>query len=353
MSSTSVDLGFMETDYEPWEVECRYFPSKVGGRPAWLDLKNLPAVTEMLCPHCQQPRKFLLQVYAPDNEVSEAFHRTIFLFLCTTNSCWTEPARSPVLVLRSQLGRDNDYYPSSAPEEGGRWRPDLVVGLHTAVCAVCGARGDSKCGKCRVVAYCGQAHQKLDWRAGGHKARCGQNSGSVPAPSPVSWCLKEGLLDMEEEPDGAEDPGDKEKYEEMAAMVGSGSLADCEGLEEVERDQVEDAVCERFRGRVRRAPGQVVRYERGGRPLVCTASPALESPPACQECGGERSLEFQVMPQLLTELRLGLDDCPGLDWGSLYVYTCQASCPIARGYVREHVQIRNFDNTNLPGTDIG
>ena len=136
-------------------------------------------------------------------------------------------------------------------------------------------------------------------------------------------------------------------------MVGSGSLADCEGLEEVEREQVEDAVCERFRGRVSRAPGQVVRYERGGQPLLCTSSPALEPPPACQHCGAERSLEFQVMPQLLTELGLGLDTCQGLDWGSLYVYTCQASCPIPRGYYQEHVQIRNFDDTNLPLTDRG
>ena len=351
MTST-VDLGFFEQDYEPWEVECRYFPSKVGGRPAWLDLKDLPSVSEMECPQCQQPRKFLLQVYAPDNKVSEAFHRTIFLFICTTNACWTEADRSPVLVLRSQLGRDNDYYPSSAPEEGGLWRPDLVAGVFTSVCAVCGARGESRCGQCRAVSYCGQAHQKLDWRSGGHKARCGQSS--QPAqPSPVSWCLREGLLDMEEEPDTVEDTRDMDKYEEMAAMAGSGSLADCEGLEDVEREQVEDRLCERFRARVSRAPAQVVRYERGGQPLLCTASPALQPPPGCQQCGGERTLEFQVMPQLLTELGLGLDTCQGLDWGSLYVYTCEASCPIAGGYYREHVQIRNFDNTNLPLTERG
>ena len=123
MNPTNVDLGFLETDYEAWEVESRFFPSKVGGKPAWLDLKYLPAVSEMLCPDCQMPRKFLLQVYAPDNNSSQAFHRTIFLFICTTNSCWTESDRSPVLVLRSQLCRDNDYYPSSPPEEGGAWRP--------------------------------------------------------------------------------------------------------------------------------------------------------------------------------------------------------------------------------------
>ena len=62
MNSTNVDLGFLETDYEAWEVASRHFPSKVGGKPAWLDLKYLPAVTEMECQDCHQPRKFLLQV---------------------------------------------------------------------------------------------------------------------------------------------------------------------------------------------------------------------------------------------------------------------------------------------------
>ena len=344
MSCTNVDLGFVETDYESWEVESRYFPSKVGGKPAWLDLKDLPAVSELECPGCQQPRKFLLQVYAPDNNVSHAFHRTVFIFICTTNSCWTDGSSS-VLVLRSQLSRENDYYPSEPPEERGDWRPDLVVGVHCPVCEVCGARGESRCGKCRAVTYCGQLHQKLHWKAG-HRRDCPDNSRKTSA---VSWCLSEGLLDMEEEPDSDEDP-DIEKYHQMAAEAGAGSLAAVEGLEDVEREQVEDKICERFRGRVRRAAGQVVRYDRGGDPLLCTASPALETPPLCQHCGAARSFELQVMPQLLTELGLGLDTCEGLDWGSLYIYTCQESCRIARGYVLEHVQIRNFDKTNLPGT---
>jgi len=345
---TTVDLGFLETDYEAWEVESRHFPSKVGGKPAWLDLKDLPSVSQMECQHCHRPRKFLLQVYAPDNNLSQAFHRTIFLFICTNNSCWVE-SRTPVLVLRSQLGRENDFYPSEPPEGCVSWRPDLVVGVDCAVCCVCGARGESWCSRCRAVSYCGQLHQKMDWKAG-HKIAC-QNK-TLTKHSAVNWCLPEGLLDMEEEPDSDEDP-DLEKYQQMAAEAGSGSLAAVEGLEEVEAEQVEDKVCEKFRSRVKRAAGQVVRYDRGGEPLLCTSSPALEAPPPCQHCGGERSFEFQVMPQLLTELGLGLDETnDGLDWGSLYVFTCMASCHISKGYFSEHVQIRNFDQTNLPGTRI-
>ena len=62
MGSTTVDLGFLETEFESWEVESRHFPSKVGGRPAWLDMEHLPATQLLACPHCGQPRVFLLQV---------------------------------------------------------------------------------------------------------------------------------------------------------------------------------------------------------------------------------------------------------------------------------------------------
>ena len=138
------------------------------------------------------------------------------------------------------------------------------------------------------MSYCGQLHQKLHWKAG-HKASCGK-SGKFDSDS--FWCLKEGLLEMEEEPDSDEDP-DMEKYERLATEAGNGSMAAVEGLDEVESEQVEDKICERFRARVRRAGDQVVRYERGGEPLLCT-SLALDPPPPCQHCGSNRTFEFQA-----------------------------------------------------------
>ena len=54
------------------------------------------------------------------------------------------------------------------------------------------------------------------------------------------------------------------------------------------------------------------------------------------------------MPQLLNELHLGLDTDAGVDWGSLYIFTCDKSCYV-EGYVREEVQLVNFEMTNLPG----
>ena len=41
-----VDLGFIG-DFQSWELTSRQFPSKVGGKPAWLELKNLPSSESM------------------------------------------------------------------------------------------------------------------------------------------------------------------------------------------------------------------------------------------------------------------------------------------------------------------
>jgi len=53
---------------DKWRLESRYFPSKVGGKPAWLDLKNLPTTDKLACKCCKKPLMFLAQIYAPDDD---------------------------------------------------------------------------------------------------------------------------------------------------------------------------------------------------------------------------------------------------------------------------------------------
>ena len=62
------ELGFVEKQMEKWRLESRHFPSKVGGKPAWLELKNLPPTEDLLCKNCIKPMIFLAQVYAPDDD---------------------------------------------------------------------------------------------------------------------------------------------------------------------------------------------------------------------------------------------------------------------------------------------
>lgn len=58
---SSVDLGFLEK-CEPWLLKNKFFPSKVGGLPAWLELENLPDIKDLQCKQCQNELVFLCQV---------------------------------------------------------------------------------------------------------------------------------------------------------------------------------------------------------------------------------------------------------------------------------------------------
>jgi len=348
MGSTSVDLGFVENDFESWETESRHFPSKVGGRPAWLDLKHLPSSQMMTCPQCEKPRAFLLQVYAPDNNQTRAFHRTIYIFICKNEKCWNSES-PPILVLRSQLGRDNPFYPPDPPQDSPSWRTDIVA--QVPLCHVCGSRGNMTCSRCRRVSYCGQYCQKLDWKAG-HKKQCQAGGGKCP-PTLASWCLNEGLLEMEEEPERDDDFGGDRIQElvDEATKTGGSVNVDEDEWEAIERDQKEDKIMEKFKKRVRRCPDQVIRYDRRGLPLLCSSTPLPPAPP-CNLCQGSRSFEFQVMPQLLSEMNLGSDSYEGgLDWGSIHVFTCDQSCHVEEGYVQEHFILQQFDVTSIPGSE--
>eukprot|EP00929_Paragymnodinium_shiwhaense_P054757 TRINITY_DN27442_c0_g2_i1.p1 TRINITY_DN27442_c0_g2~~TRINITY_DN27442_c0_g2_i1.p1 ORF type:complete len:475 (-),score=133.97 TRINITY_DN27442_c0_g2_i1:153-1577(-) len=85
------------------------FPSKLGGKPAWLVPRGLPEVS---CKQCSRPMRFLMQVYASRGEQEPgAFHRAVFLFVCT--NCQPNEVRA----FRAQLPRQNDIYSSEAPKE--------------------------------------------------------------------------------------------------------------------------------------------------------------------------------------------------------------------------------------------
>lgn len=349
---TGVDLGFFEPDYETWELESRHFPAKIGGKPAWLNLKHLPQPSQLECQYCAKPSSFLLQVYCPDDEATHAFHRTLFVFICTNSSCWTEGKAAPILVFRSQLPRQNSFYPMEAPMDGAGWRPDIHASAHTTLCPVCGCLATKLCGRCRGVSYCSEAHQRLDWK-GGHKALCREGykwDGRSVVPSASKVLLPEGIIEREAEPaeDGREPDEEVPDYSHLISNEGGEmSAEDLDKFTAAESD-TQDPAMDKFRERVRRAPDQVMRYERRGKPLLCNKQ-QMKNPPNCSRCGSVRTFEMQIMPQILSELKLGMDLVDaGLDWGSIYVFTCDRSCAVEE-YVREETVVVNFLKTNIPG----
>lgn len=88
-----VELGFAEPvgPGGAWRLRSAQFPSKVGGRPAWLGEAGLPGFDALRCGRCLQPRAFLLQLYAPLPGRPDAFHRTLFVFACRGAACYRLP----------------------------------------------------------------------------------------------------------------------------------------------------------------------------------------------------------------------------------------------------------------------
>ncbi|KAK1283524.1 hypothetical protein QJS10_CPB21g01720 [Acorus calamus] len=100
-----VTLGFVEEPKTPHSLLRHLFPSKAGGTP----------------------------VYAPIAEKESAFHRTVFVFMCTSMACllrdqhdqWRRGSERLEKVFRCQLPRLNQFYPSEAPKENGIGRSSV------------------------------------------------------------------------------------------------------------------------------------------------------------------------------------------------------------------------------------
>ena len=84
----------------------------------------------------------------------------------------------------------------------------------------------------------------------------------------------------------------------------------------------------KFQKRMSACPSQCIRYAYGEAPLL-PVSPSVarkyvgSETRKCSACGSPQLFEFQILPQAISLL------CPdgGMDFCSLLVYSCSASCP--------------------------
>lgn len=112
-----IELGFVERVDDPDQLSSPFFPSKVGGRPAWLDLRDLPPPQKLACGVCGKPSVFLLQLYAPIPRQPWSFHRSFFVFMCKDPSCHQHHDFRAFRVLRCQLPSENDSYQQSSSDD--------------------------------------------------------------------------------------------------------------------------------------------------------------------------------------------------------------------------------------------
>ncbi|XP_024529718.1 programmed cell death protein 2 [Selaginella moellendorffii] len=336
-----VELGFVQAPEAPWMLRRQHFPCKAGGAAAWLDPDSVPRTPDSCCDFCEEPLRFLLQIYASLEERSDTFHRTLFMFMCSKMECLrrdqaeqkkpAQPSSRSVKVFRSQLPLKNIFY-SDTPSRGKNDRP-LTTGVD--LCTWCRTwRGEKVCGGCKTTRYCSRQHQVEHWRAG-HSSSC-KTQAPVPTnnSSNTLWPEMEIVLGEEER--------DEETGNTLPIVPANQSLALNAELQGFEEASGEKQCWANFQARIQRAPSQVLRYCRNKNAKVLWMRPddqptAVDISP-CQLCGGPLIFEFQVLPQLL--YYFGVDNEPdSLDWATLAVYSCSNSCEV-EGYAREFIWVQ-------------
>ncbi|XP_017786084.1 PREDICTED: programmed cell death protein 2-like [Nicrophorus vespilloides] len=225
---------------------------------------------------------FLCQVYAPHEDDPANFHKTIFIFLCRSATCCQRNRSDTVRVFRNQLSWKNPFYSHEPPQK---------------------------------------EEESLDAR------------GNPSKPSKLSSILFTKYESEEYKKSVVNEEGQLQLYNRLVGEGRTGTLPESEEAELEELATCEkDKVFANFRKRVACNPEQILRYERGGEPLWVASEPKPEAVPDCEQCGGPRQFEFQVMPQLLTVLKEN-----ELDLGVLLVYTCKRSCSSQKTYSNEFV----------------
>ena len=323
---------------------------------------------------------FMIQVYAPHDDDADphpqAFHRTLYVFVCKSGECWTNHSRYvkslgsndvqpqvnlPAKIIRSQLPRVNSFYPPLAPEvvEPGY---SSHVSLSPS-CVLCSLAGSKTCGQCRSVQYCSRRCQKLDWPA--HKLSCGAVTTTAVsseieqlkrhAASIINY-EKEFTIQSEEESEIAAEKEGKDQDVQTALMGREDTARGLEGegveseeiMEEAFAGQVKgDASFLSFQKRLDIAPDQILRYDRGSIPLELRSksSPVSVVPVAsrCSRCDAPTTYECSIMSQLLHYLQEFT-----LDFAMLHCFTCSADCPSSAGenYVAEQLQVVYFTEDN-------
>ncbi|UYV74670.1 PDCD2 [Cordylochernes scorpioides] len=334
-----IELGYYVKvdDSELYTLKSKYFPNKVGGKPAWLSLKNLPKQDDLRCKECNSLCKFLLQIYSPTKEES-GYHRSIFLFYCPNGSCSIKNTDKKCIAFRSQLPKSNEFYSYDSDSENEDTCDKPSASDYNKLCNVCGYIGPLHCGACKKVFYCGKAHQTLDWKQG-HKKAC-----KISQYYKNEYPLPEGEIAIEPEPV-------EKKVEDQESGLNTENMEptmqDVPASQLEQFAQQEDVVFSKFKERISREPHQVLRYGEE-KPLWVGKEVPANIPP-CSSCGAPRTFLFQVMPQLLNHLH-----SEELDWGTLAVYICSKSCdgtdPL--DYHPEYVWQQDYDDLRTMGIAV-
>ncbi|EDV24007.1 uncharacterized protein TRIADDRAFT_27184 [Trichoplax adhaerens] len=356
----NVELGFIEEVDDELLLTNQFFPSKVGGKPVWLDLQGIPSAASLTCKNCGNVMQFLIQLYCPVDGESACFHRTIYIFCCRDGQCHQRSAQDCFLVFRSQLPRNNSFYSSQPPDRQNPQNSydNSLLTKWCSLCSLCGIPSEKKCAKCGTP-YCCRQHQVFDWKHG-HRENC-TSAAKTPifASNDYLFPQYDVCIDDDDEDNDNDDADSKSDHPTDSKLTGENyhdyiksdlanqiTEADIKSVE----DHNHDEEFLEFKEKIRLQPDQILRYKRNGIPLWISSKdiPSSSDIPGCS-CGAKRIFEFQIMPQLLHYLKIE-NSQTSIDWGILLVYTCSKNClhnnndKSSNGYMKEFLWRQNYSS---------
>ncbi|EDR25875.1 programmed cell death protein, putative [Entamoeba dispar SAW760] len=287
--------------------------NRSGGCASWLGKK----VPNNVCPHCQKPMLFMLQLYAP-LEMAQSYHRVFYLFHC--------PFCLKFTVLRNQLPEGTLYD-----------KEDFCESIVTEEqCVICGFPSSTHCPDC-TTPYCCSLHCLYDREE--HKLKCGQvlqrKLGGERNKAKPQKSASEYLIVTEPENELVE------KEDVQLKKVIETMHPDNEDLGIKESDlQQSDPVWIKFNTKIAKDPSQVLRYQFNGKPLWIKSNDIPQHPPSCPRCGKQCVFEWQLLPQFIYATNLDIE--LNIDYGTIVVYSCPDSCG-GDDYVNEPVVVQYFD----------
>ncbi|CAK7338058.1 unnamed protein product [Dovyalis caffra] len=325
----------------PWADDNRepsdFYTSKIGGLPDWPFFSEHLAPNLLICGACGSKIRLIAQVYGPISiGTLNIEDRTVLVFGCIcqivekpllgvfkfhflVNHFWRALRVQKVDIERESSTSTEDVVPSTPPVSVSKanWLDD-----------------DSD--EDIDLEVLGKALSEVGTLASHSKKQDG-NRRSEPVVKEFHF--------------GAKDRSRQWKRLEKQ---------NCDYNDHEMEDEGEQEVCEydkalsadwtylKFKKQLDANPDQCFRYLYGGKPLLPTAQ--LVDPGKCKLCGGFRHFEMQVMPQLISFLLDGADDCQknvleNWNWMTIVVYTC--SKPLDELYPG------GFDSTGYAGIEEG
>ncbi|KAL3668805.1 hypothetical protein V7S43_006099 [Phytophthora oleae] len=353
---------------------------KAGGTPAWYSKAPKEADT-LTCTKCGKGLFLVAQVYAPVES-----DRTLYVFGCNAVACtetpgsWrvlrdqVEPAKEALAEVKVEevtkqidqvklaWGSDSDDSDWSDDEDDNKAPAADVVDLE----ALLQQRDDAMKTSVKATKAIPVVKKEETSKETTSTGKCN----AFPAlpievidepyenyTSEHDFAHENRLLEeymKQEEEEKSTDLGDlRTVITNSKTKKGGASGASSSSGESYEKTPAQQRHLLRFQKRISRCPLQCLRYDYGGEPLWPVVIPQTLKVLPCPGCGAERSFEMQLTPTINYFLKVdeyaaadtssqkcalntdnALPDAPktvvppgGMDWLSLIVYSCSASCP--------------------------